>query len=64
MPINWNYIRTAQNFTELDINQRKVALKKFADGARQASSYQLVVYKDLDMAKSKLISISFKFDTI
>ncbi len=47
-------------FRSLDLSQPGIKLVGFADGTRQQSSYQLLAFKDLSVAKSEVITISLK----
>jgi hypothetical protein len=49
-------------FKALDINQKNIAIKGFDDGTRRQSSYVLIAYKDLAMAKSSPVVINLKGD--
>lgn len=47
-------------FRTLDLGKTSITLTGFADGTRQQSSYQLIAYKDLAMAKSDPVIIKLK----
>jgi hypothetical protein len=49
-------------FKALDINQKNITIKGFDDGTRQQSSYILIAYKDLAMAKSDPVIVNLKGD--
>ena len=49
-------------FKALDINQNNITIKGFDDGTRRQSSYTLIAYKDLAMAKSNPVMIKLIID--
>jgi hypothetical protein len=52
--------KNGARFQALQVSQKDVTLKEFADGTRQQSTYQLIAYNDLEMAKSDPIIIELK----
>jgi hypothetical protein len=47
-------------YKTLEISQPQVELTGFSDGSRKQSSFQLIAYQDLAMAKSEPVNISLK----
>jgi hypothetical protein len=52
--------KNGAKFQGLQLSQKDITLKEFADGTRQQSIYQLIAYKDLNIAKSEPVTIHLK----